>query len=107
MQTLTIETTITESKNVKALVNLPSFWKENTTSYDCYRGVVDENTFIEFDRYWNGDIVTIENSTVERRKEKVIEAQTSQRWVPVTEEEFFKHYDDAFECMRLHPKLAV
>lgn len=102
---LKIEATVIESRRIEASLAIPSFWKDPCKSYDSYRAVIDENTFIEFHRFWDGDIVSIENSTVERRKEKIIEA--NEKWDPVIEQEFMTHYDDAFECMRLHAKLAV
>lgn len=103
--TLTLETTVLESRKAEASVTIPSFWKDPCTSYDAYRAIIDENTFIEFYRFWDGDIVSIENSTIERRKDRIIEAQA--KWNLVTEDEFMTHYDDAFECMRLQPKLTA
>lgn len=101
---ITLETTITHTEKRTLNIPAPSFWKEPTTAYDCYRAVLDEKTYIQVMRLWNGDIVDIEHSTVERRSANVLQAQ--ENWSIISEQEFMQMYDDAWECMRLRPVLA-
>jgi hypothetical protein len=96
-----ITTTIARKEERDIVIPVPSFWKEPTTSYDCYRAVLDDKTYVEVTRLWDGEIVHILNSTVERRHDRIIEANDS--WLLCSERDFMQAYDDAFEAIRLKP----
>lgn len=102
---INLETTITHTEKRMLTITEPSFWKEPAPYSDVYRAVLDENTFIEVWRLYGGDRVDIMNSTVKLAADKILEAQT--KWTPVTEQEFMQNYDDAWESMRLTPKVNI
>lgn len=100
---ITLETTITHTEKRMLNIEAPSFWKNPSKHYDEYRAVLDEKTFIEVASLWNGEVVRIDHTTVERRSDRVLEAQ--EKWNVITEQEFMQVYDDAYESMRLTPKM--
>lgn len=99
-----LEATITHTEKKTLIVSAPSFWKEPTKYYDVYRAVLDEKTFIETMRLYNGEVVSVKHASIEKAKESILEAQL--KWDVVTEQEFMQNYDDAWESMRLQPKVA-
>jgi hypothetical protein len=78
-----ITTTIARKEERDIVIPVPSFWKEPTTSYDCYRAVLDDKTYVE------------------GRHDRIIEANDS--WLLCSERDFMQAYDDAFEAIRLKP----
>lgn len=100
---ITLETTITHTEKRTLKVNTPAFWKNPTSVYDEYIAVLDEKTFIKILTLWSGESLMIDHGTVERNTGNILKAQSD--WNIITEQEFMQVYDDAWESMRLQPKM--
>lgn len=102
---ITLETTITHTEKRMLKLSTPAFWKEPSLSYDCYRAVLDEKTYVQVLVLFNGEVVSIKHSSVEKESSDILKAQ--EKWDTITEQEFIKVYDDTLESISLRPKLAV
>lgn len=100
MQTLTVETTVTQPKAVE--IPIPFFARTKDESE--YLGLLDEKTLVKMFIGTNFKYVT--NSTVSISSHHDL-AVAWENWVSATETEFFEKYHAVIESMSIHPILAV
>lgn len=97
---INLQITHKETREVK--IPVPSFWKDDRSQCLCYRAVLDDKTFINLfsvdDRR-----VSVSNAIPKDNVDLISEAHTE--WTPVDESEFMRVYDDAWESMRMKPRL--
>lgn len=96
---INLQITHKETREVK--IPVPSFWKDSTSSCTKYRAVLDEKTFVGL--FSASDMVSIRVDTPVSNVDLISEAHTD--WMPVDESEFMRVYDDAWESMRMKPRL--
>lgn len=99
MKSLLIETTQTHKHEVK--IPVPSFWKN--PNHNQYLAVLDEKTAVSIYSNSDGDYISIQHTTPQDSKSKIIEARND--WTLASEQEFFNAYDDFREATRLTPMI--
>lgn len=96
-----IKTTVIEEKEID--IQIPFFRKDHTSPCLKLYAVLDSNTVVTV--FQGGDRTSISNDALEERLNEDI-AQAYAKWQPITEDEFFTHFNEAMKSLSLQPQLV-